>query len=88
MKTPSSSSSEQLQKLSDASVELIETDIDYKSGANYKGCIKGIRKAGKGTFTWHDGSQYIGEFLNDQRHGQGMSIKHFRLPTDVVTSKC
>jgi hypothetical protein len=67
----SSRCSEKLPKLSDANVEHIEIDIDYKSGASYKGSIEGARKAGKGIFTWPDGSQYVGDFLNDHRHGKG-----------------
>ncbi len=34
-------------------------------------CIKGNCINGKGTFTWDNGSKYVGEFKDGQRHGQG-----------------
>ena len=31
-------------------------------------------KSGHGTFTWPDGAEYTGEFLNDKRHGLGTQV--------------
>ena len=30
---------------------------------------------GLGVFTWPDGNQYIGQYLNDKRHGKGILKK-------------
>ena len=34
-------------------------------------CIKGDCKNGQGTYTYPDGSKYVGGYKNDRRHGQG-----------------
>ena len=34
-------------------------------------CIKGNCVNGKGTFTWANGDQYVGEWKYRKRHGQG-----------------
>ncbi len=47
------------------------SSIEFSDGS-YKGEIdqKG-RKHGKGTYEWHDGSVYEGDFKDDSRHGNG-----------------
>jgi hypothetical protein len=47
------------------------SSIEFSDGS-YVGEIdqKG-RKNGKGTYTWHDGSVYVGDFKDDSRHGNG-----------------
>jgi hypothetical protein len=42
-----------------------------KSPAVVYGCIEGNCANGFGTFTWENGSRYIGEFRNGNMHGQG-----------------
>ena len=34
-------------------------------------CIQGNCSNGQGTFTWADGSKYVGEFKDGKRNGQG-----------------
>ena len=34
-------------------------------------CIEGDCTNGQGTFTWSDGSKYVGEWKDDKHHGQG-----------------
>ena len=63
-----------LPKLSNAECEDIETYKEYKSGASYEGHLEGNFKAGYGTFTWPNGAQYKGEFVNNVRHGKGRQV--------------
>jgi hypothetical protein len=42
-----------------------------KGPAAVYGCVEGICTNGFGTFTWENGSKYIGEFKNGNMHGQG-----------------
>ena len=34
-------------------------------------CIEGDCNNGYGTYTWADGSKYVGEYKDGKRHGQG-----------------
>ena len=34
-------------------------------------CIKGNCKNGKGTYIWHDGMKYVGEWKDGNQNGQG-----------------
>ena len=37
----------------------------------FGGCISGDCKNGVGTYTWRDGSKYVGEWKDGNQHGQG-----------------
>ena len=37
----------------------------------FAACIEGDCNNGYGTFTWSDGSKYVGEWKNSKEHGQG-----------------
>ncbi len=65
----SGSSVQPLPRLGSASSLIVEKE--YKSGATYKGQVKGSKRAGKGTFTWPNGAVYKGEFVENLRHGSG-----------------
>lgn len=45
--------------------------MKYKSGANFSGHVQNYKKIGSGTFTWPDGSFYVGEYVDNYRHGNG-----------------
>ena len=38
---------------------------------SWAGCTQGNCYNGKGTYTWSDGSKYVGEFKDGKKHGQG-----------------
>jgi hypothetical protein len=45
--------------------------IDFSDGSYQGELDKKGRKDGKGTYRWHDGSSYAGDFSEDDRHGLG-----------------
>ena len=45
--------------------------IDFPDGSYQGELDKKGRKDGKGTYRWHDGSSYAGDFSEDDRHGLG-----------------
>ena len=47
-------------------------ELIFDDGSVYKGEVnkKGLAH-GKGTYTFKDGSEYVGEFKNDEYHGKG-----------------
>lgn len=48
-----------------------EHQIEYGTGAIYTGKIEGQKRKGSGVFCWPNGARYEGEFLNNERAGQG-----------------
>ena len=38
----------------------------------FAGCIEGNCRNGQGTYTWTDGSKYVGGWKDDRLHGQGV----------------
>lgn len=52
------------QSTKNSSIEF--SDGSYKGEIDQRG-----RKHGKGTYEWHDGSVYVGDFKDDTRHGNG-----------------
>ena len=44
---------------------------DERGYGSYTGAWVCGKKHGHGAFTWQDGSEYVGEYLNDVRHGRG-----------------
>lgn len=48
-----------------------EQQIEYSTGAVYSGKVEGQKRIGSGTFYWPNGAKYEGEFLNNERQGQG-----------------
>ena len=65
-----------LQKLSNASTSSVFVEKVFNSGARFIGPMKGVKKKGKGTFIWLDGSKYVGEFFDNFRHGKGNHISY------------
>ena len=53
---------------------LIDSHVDYKSGAIYEGKAANNQKCGQGTFIWPNGDKYIGEFKLNSRNGFGKLI--------------
>lgn len=53
---------------------IIDSHLDYKSGAVYDGKVCDNLKFGKGTFIWPNGDKYIGEFKLNYRHGFGNQL--------------
>lgn len=39
---------------------------------NKFGCIKGDCVNGRGTYSWHSGAKYVGDFVNGKRNGLGI----------------
>jgi hypothetical protein len=48
-----------------------EVEVNYKSGASFKGQVQGHKKIGRGIFTWPNNARYEGEFLDNNREGSG-----------------
>ncbi len=45
----------------------------YKNGyIKYDGDFVNGKKEGKGKYVWEDGEYYIGQWLNNQKHGKGI----------------
>ncbi|XP_060565293.1 ankyrin repeat and MYND domain-containing protein 1-like isoform X3 [Ruditapes philippinarum] len=51
-----------------------EVEVNYKSGASFKGQVQGHKKIGRGIFTWPNNARYEGEFLDNNREGSGMQL--------------
>lgn len=64
-------SSSTLPKLRQAKFKNLETKVDYKSGATFKGGIHNHKKCGEGIFSWPNGAQYQGGYIDNQRQGMG-----------------
>ncbi|XP_021351487.1 ankyrin repeat and MYND domain-containing protein 1-like isoform X4 [Mizuhopecten yessoensis] len=67
-------SSSTLPKLRQAKFKSLETKVDYKSGASFKGGIHDHKKCGEGIFSWPNGAQYEGGYMDNLRHGSGIQI--------------
>ncbi|XP_078613135.1 ankyrin repeat and MYND domain-containing protein 1-like [Branchiostoma floridae x Branchiostoma japonicum] len=52
--------------------EILETSLDYKSGASFRGNLDGTKRVGKGVFVWPNGDRYVGEFMDNARSGHGL----------------
>ena len=46
--------------------------LQNKEISGYRGAIQSGKKAGTGENTYMDGARYIGDWLDDMRHGHGM----------------
>ena len=51
-------------------IVLLALPLLFSCGENTEGCISGDCENGQGTFTWADGTKYVGEYKNDMQHGQ------------------
>ncbi|WAR27282.1 ANMY1-like protein, partial [Mya arenaria] len=51
-----------------------EVEVSYRSGASFKGQVEGHRKKGRGIFTWPNGDRYEGDYLDNEREGQGTAM--------------
>ncbi|XP_052215690.1 ankyrin repeat and MYND domain-containing protein 1-like isoform X2 [Dreissena polymorpha] len=51
-----------------------EVEVNYRSGASFKGQVQGHKKKGRGIFTWPNGDRYEGGFLDNNREGAGLQI--------------
>jgi hypothetical protein len=40
----------------------------------YEGDFLGYKKHGRGTYTWSNGTKYIGSYVDDNCHGQGVNV--------------
>ena len=62
-----------MPRLGTASSKTITKEVltEYKSGAVYKGQVRGTQRTGHGTFIWSNGSKYEGEYVNNVREGRG-----------------
>ena len=53
---------------------VLTSDVKYSDGSTYKGAIKSLKEPiphGYGYFEYSDGKTYLGEWKNDEYHGQG-----------------
>ncbi|XP_062612436.1 radial spoke head 1 homolog [Saccostrea cucullata] len=68
--------SEHLPKLSIAEFEKFPepVEIQYKSGASYKGTISNHLRCGRGVFKWPNGSRYEGHYSDNARNGKGLQV--------------
>ncbi|KAL4220009.1 metal ion binding [Mactra antiquata] len=51
-----------------------DVELNYKSGASFKGQVQGHKKIGRGIFTWPNGARYEGEYLENNREGSGVQL--------------
>ncbi len=63
------------QTLKDGSIKtgMWEDGIYVGSGKNNYGCISGNCDTGYGVYTWNNGEQYVGEWINKKRNGKGIN---------------
>ena len=52
-------------------IVLLALPLLFSCGENTEGCISGDCENGQGTFTWADGTKYVGEWNDGKRNGQG-----------------
>lgn len=51
-----------------------EVEVNYKSGASFRGQVLDYKKIGRGIFTWPNGARYEGEYEDNVRTGKGIQL--------------
>lgn len=59
------------KKMSGSCVNGSTNNFRYTDGSEYVGGCNGDNRVGHGTLTWVTGTTYIGDWVNNVRHGQG-----------------
>ncbi|KAJ8310235.1 hypothetical protein KUTeg_012100 [Tegillarca granosa] len=72
----SSRSSDHMPKLKSANFESLGQDVEvnYKSGAMFKGKVQDHKRSGTGIFTWPNGAKYEGQYSDNLRNGKGLQV--------------
>ncbi|XP_048745481.2 ankyrin repeat and MYND domain-containing protein 1-like isoform X4 [Ostrea edulis] len=68
--------SEHLPKLNNAEFEKFPepVEVQYKSGASYKGMVSNHLRCGQGIFRWPNGARYEGQYSDNARNGKGLQV--------------
>ena len=48
-----------------------EVEVNYKSGAYFKGQVQDYKRIGQGIFSWPNGARYEGDYADNVRSGTG-----------------
>jgi hypothetical protein len=71
------SNDSEIEELKEVRSILDESEVVYdltekdEGSVGYAQCVEGDCENGQGTFTWADGSKYVGEWKDGKRNGQG-----------------
>ena len=68
-------SSQRFPSLQSATFEPLsgdgEVEVNYKSGAYFKGQVQDYKRIGCGIFSWPNGARYEGDYVDNVRTGSG-----------------
>ena len=55
-----------------------EVEVNYRSGAYFKGQVQDYKRIGRGIFSWPNGARYEGDYVDNVRTGSGEKFWIFK----------
>ena len=64
-----------------------EVEVNYKSGAYFKGQVQDYKRIGCGIFSWPNGARYEGDYADNVRSGTGIEFGACYLGNSIKSKK-